>query len=245
MSKAPANCSKKSSTPVAARSRIKPARCCRASPDLALLQQPRRSFSACLHPAVFIAAGCVILALLQSIDGALFHIALACATLAALGAQPARWWRLVKRVRFIALALAVLFLWQTPGTLVWPALGAWSPTYDGVWLGLDRILRLVAVVDVVVLLMRLLDTEQWVAGLYALGRPVRWLGVSPERFAVRLNLVLQAADAPTRRDWRYWLADAVAPQTDASWHIPLLRARDRCVIVLVFAAGIGAMWWRG
>jgi hypothetical protein len=210
------------------------------------LPQPFHSrLSASLHPAAFIAAGCVILALLQTIEGRLFMGALALATLLAVYTGPARWWRLIKRVRFIALALAVLFLWQTPGTSVWPTWGAWSPTYDGGWLGVDRILRLVAVVDVVAVLMFMLNTEQWVAGLYALVRPIQWIGVSPERFAVRLNLVLQAADAPAHHDWRYWLTDAAAPQTVTSWHIPLLQARDRCVIVLILAMGIGAMWWRG
>ena len=140
--------------------------------------------------------------LLQLLQGLPLVLSVALFRVVALVRDAARWWRLLRRMRYILLAVCVLFLWQTPGTLLIPALGGWSPTVDGAVQALRHVLRLVAVVDVVAILMSALSVESWVAGLFVLAMPLRLIGVSPERFAVRLNLVLRAADSTQRRSWR-------------------------------------------
>ncbi|MGC3965216.1 MAG: CbiQ family ECF transporter T component [Rhodocyclaceae bacterium] len=197
-----------------------------------------------MHPAVLVTAGCFLLVLLQQLAGIPLAALVTLTTILALARDAARWWRLLRRMRYILLAVCILFLWQTPGTLMLPALGGWSPTVDGATQALMHVLRLVAVVDVVAILMSALSVESWVAGLYVLAMPLRVLGVSPERFAVRMNLVLRDADSPQKRSWREWISDdAASPSREASWRVAWPTARDWLLLAILFVLGTGVLWW--
>lgn len=181
--------------------------------------------------------------LLQLLQGLPLVLSVALFTVVALARDAARWWRLLRRMRYILLAVCMLFLWQTPGTLLIPALGGWSPTVDGAVQALMHVLRLLAVVDVVAILMSALSVESWVAGLFVLAMPLRLIGVSPERFAVRLNLVLRAADSTQRRSWREWLSDDVEAVPAASWSIEWPGLRDWGLLAALWVLGTGVLWW--
>jgi hypothetical protein len=153
--------------------------------------------------------------------------------------------RLLRRVRFLLLAIVVLFAWFTPGEALlvgWPQL---SPSREGALLALEHAARLAGVVCAVALLLEALPSERLVGGMHALCSPLALLGVSPERLALRLLLVLryvERADAATPRHWRQWLADDHAPVEVEVVHLVRERAG-----VLDWALGGALMmlilWW--
>ncbi len=115
--------------------------------------------------------------------------------------------RLVRRVRLLLIAIVVLFAGFTPGEALlvdWPAL---SPSREGVLQALEHAGRLLAVVCCVAILLERLSTDRLVGGLYALSRPFALFGLSAERIAVRMLLVLRYVDAPGGRGWRDWLTE--------------------------------------
>lgn len=101
-----------------------------------------------------------------------------------------RLYQMIRRLRFLLLSLMVLYLWFTPGDTVWPALGRWSPTDAGMALALHRAAVLVLMVAAAHMLLRTTATGELIAALAWLGRPLRGLGFSAERFGLRLTLTL-------------------------------------------------------
>ena len=169
---------------------------------------------------------------------------LVCVALAALLA-PGRSWRLVKRVRVLLIAIAALFAWFTPGEALffdWPRLG---PSREGVVLAAVHAARLLAVVCAVGILLERLSLERLVGGLHALARPLRLIGVPPERLALRLLLVLQYVEQSPRGragHWKDWLVDETGQQTADP--VVLRRERMGGIDVLVAACVFGALlWW--
>ncbi len=98
--------------------------------------------------------------------------------------------RLVIRMRWLWLSLLVLYFWFTPGRLLIPSLGAWSPTLEGVGLGWLRVAVLLVMVVASQLLIQLSGREGLVAGLVWLLAPLRLVGVPVRRLSLRLSLVL-------------------------------------------------------
>lgn len=99
--------------------------------------------------------------------------------------------RMLQRMRWLFVSLAVIYLWFTPGDPLFPVLGAVSPTAEGVRAGALRVGLLVVLVTAVNLLLQSTSREQLLVGLYWLARPLQWLGFSRERLAVRMVLVLE------------------------------------------------------
>jgi energy-coupling factor transporter transmembrane protein EcfT len=163
----------------------------------------------------------------------------------ALSCARAQCLRLLARVRFLLLAVLVLFAWFTPGEAVlmdWPRL---SPSREGLLLALTHGGRLAAVVCWVAILVGRMPPDRLVSGLYALARPCGIFGLPAERIALRLLLVLRYADAARGqpwRDWRSWLN----PSTDSDGGtVRLLRERLGVVdLILPLVAGLALMaWW--
>lgn len=199
-----------------------------------------------MHPAVRVTAGFFLILLLQLLAGVtLYALALLCMGLAAWRAGPT-WWRVLRRMRFILLALLLLFAWQTAGTLVWPALGGFSPSREGLWLALEQSLRLLGAASLVALLLHALDASGWMNGLHALLRPLTRLGLSPDRFILRLRLVLDYLDG-RELDWRHALearAD-VLPPVPLEWEGRALAWRDRVCLGAIAVLFLGVCWWQG
>lgn len=194
------------------------------------------------HPAVPVTAGFVLILLLQRLEGPHLAVALGVCAGACLLLARRSWWRLVHRLRYMLLVLVVLFAWQTPGVLVWPRLGGLSPTFDGIRLAADHAARIVLVVSVVAFMLHGLSHAQWVQGVYGLFAPLRRLGFPADRFALRLQLVLQDAEQADRTAWREALAPA-APPREAMPPLLLLplRARDGILIGLMLVAAIWSL----
>lgn len=101
-------------------------------------------------------------------------------------------WVMLRRIRWLLLAILVLYGWFTPGAPLLPALGDWSPAVEGLEQGLMRIAALLLIVVAVYLLLATTPRGELVGGLLWFGVPLRRLGLDDRRFAVRLVLALEA-----------------------------------------------------
>jgi energy-coupling factor transporter transmembrane protein EcfT len=98
---------------------------------------------------------------------------------------------MLRRLRWLLGSLLVIYLWFTPGERLWEVLGVWSPTREGLQLGLLRVGLLLVLVSGVNLLLQCSRREELLAGVYWLAAPLRSVGVSRERLALRMVLVLE------------------------------------------------------
>lgn len=196
-----------------------------------------------MHSGVLIGLWLAGVAVLQLLDfGALLAALILCAAVAS-ALAPRRSLRLLRRVRFLLLAIVILFAGFTPGEallLDWPRL---SPSREGVQLAIEHAARVLAVVLCVAVLMERLPAERLVAALYALMRPFAVVGFPAARVAVRTLLVLRLVDSDTQPGWRSWLADDGNDD-----HAPIrierepLRWRDLAALLLA-AAVLGVLGW--
>lgn len=149
--------------------------------------------------------------------------------------------RLVRRIRFLLLAILILFAWMTPGQAAFPRWPALGPTLEGLRLAAEHGLRLLGVVALVALLLGRGGRDFVVSGLYSLMAPARFVGLSRDRLAVRLLLVLRHADNPPAGGWRHWL-DPELPGTEAApLHVRRTGLRGRDWLVLGLAVGLLAL----
>jgi energy-coupling factor transporter transmembrane protein EcfT len=153
--------------------------------------------------------------------------------------------RLLRRIRVLLIAIVVLFAWFTPGEAQvadWPRL---SPTREGLGLAMEHAARLIAVVSSVAVLLELLAPDRLVSGLYALCRPLAALGLSAERLALRLLLVLryiEPSDGEQAGNWRAWLLAGDSPQGT----VPVHLTRERLGVLefaLALAMTCALLWW--
>jgi energy-coupling factor transporter transmembrane protein EcfT len=119
--------------------------------------------------------------------------------------SPHRFWRLMRRTRWLLLALGILFAWGTPGVLLVPDLAEFSPTLEGAVLAATHVARLIAVLASLALLLRYTPAEDLVGALHSLMLPLGKMGIDRGRIAVRLLLVLEYVESAKPRAWRDWL----------------------------------------
>lgn len=98
---------------------------------------------------------------------------------------------MILRLRWLWLSLCVVYFWFTPGAPVWPALGAWSPSTAGVQQGLLRAAVLLLIASGANLLLQTTAQDQLLAAIRWIATPVRLVGGSRDRLALRLALVLE------------------------------------------------------
>lgn len=199
-----------------------------------------------MHSGLILILWLAAVASIQLLAPAVLAVVVVASLLAAMLWARARTLRLLRRVRVLLLAIAVLFAWFTPGEalfLDWPRLG---PTREGALLAILHAGRLIAVVCAVGLLLERLPLQRLVGGLHALSRPLRVIGVSPERLALRLLLVLRYVEASPhgsgKVNWRDWLVDEVDPPAG---EVVLLHRESLGVADGLIGAGVfaGLLWW--
>lgn len=140
-----------------------------------------------LQRYTLVVALALMLAILLGIDLLASHVR---KTGAVSFAAFAEFLRLLKRVRYILLFLLIVYAYNTPGEYVAGWYFSSAPSYEGIYTGIEQMLRLVAILAGLALLLTTTGREQLIAGLYWLARPFRFAGLDPERFAVRLWLTL-------------------------------------------------------
>lgn len=98
---------------------------------------------------------------------------------------------MVLRLRWLLLAIVLVYGWWTPGISLWPAFGSWSPTTEGLIAGFLRMLSLVLIVAAVHLLLQLTGRSELLPAIMQLIRPVT-THTARERLAVRILLSIEA-----------------------------------------------------
>jgi len=168
-----------------------------------------------VHPALLILMWCVFVTFLQRAQFAMLF------SLAALALVVGGWLagrkllQLLRRTRWIMVSLLCIYAYSTPGAALIPQLGVWSPVYDGLQDGAAQLLRLVAALASLALLLDRLHRLELISGLYSLFAPLRYLGVSRERCAIRLALTLHYAEVAMLRSQARW-QDALQGLFDTS-----------------------------
>ena len=99
---------------------------------------------------------------------------------------------MLRRMRWFLLSIVFIYAWLTPGVPLFGEMfdSSLQPSVEGLWQGGQRLLALILIVAAVHWLLVVTSREQLVAALYWLGAPLHLLGLSRERFAVRLALTL-------------------------------------------------------
>lgn len=111
----------------------------------------------------------------------------------------AKAWAMIRRLRWFLLSLLVVYGWFTPGRLPEGVdestmLATLLPTVEGLTAGLLRCAVLAVIVLAVNLLLATSTREQLMEAIYGLARPFSLLGLSRERLALRMVLVMEAMD---------------------------------------------------
>ena len=156
-----------------------------------------------------------------------------CLVSLATGTSP---WSAIRRIRWVLVCALVIYALATPGTALWPLLGAYSPTFSGLALGAGQALRLaIAVVSLGVVLAKL-GPSGVLTALDWLLRPLAWLGCDAERFITRLWLTLYYVEPRREQSFTQLLTELQgAPATHMAPAVVVLHRqfmdwRDACVL---------------
>ena len=101
-------------------------------------------------------------------------------------------WLMLRRMRWFLLSIIIIYAWFTPGAPLFEIgkASAWLPSQAGLLDGGQRMVALVCMVAAVNWLLFVTERKQLVAALYWLMVPLELLGLSRQRFAVRVALIL-------------------------------------------------------
>lgn len=190
------------------------------------------------HPAVLIFLWACITIAMQSLQAGILLLAGLPLLVAAYAISAAHLLTLLRRTRWIMLSLLLIYAYATPGETLWVPLAQLSPTYEGLMDGVLQLCRLLFVLAGLSILLGLLSQQQLVSGLYALGYPMRYVGLSRERIAVRLALTLHYAESAmldTSANWRGSIEQmlALAEVKQDSIELPSTPFTLRDVLLLV------------
>ena len=190
------------------------------------------------HPAVLIFLWACITIIMQSLQAATLMLTGLPLLIAAYALSSARLFTLLRRTRWIMLSLLLIYAYATPGEAVWTSLAQFSPTHEGLIDGLLQLCRLLFALAGLSILLSLLPQQKLISGLYTLGYPLRYIGLSRERVAVRLALTLHYAESAmldTPANWRGNIEQMLAPaeikQDSIELHIAPFTLRDTLLLV--------------
>ncbi len=102
---------------------------------------------------------------------------------------PGRIYQSVRRLRWLLLSIAVIYLWIAPEPV--PGQPAWLPRWPDIAVALERAGVLVVLVSAVQLLRQNTPPEQMAAALVVILKPLTWLGVDVESLSRRIALTLE------------------------------------------------------
>lgn len=201
------------------------------------------------HPTVQILLWILLVLLAQRWQPSVLLAACLLSSTVALWLDSAHFLRLLRRTRWIAFSLLLIYAWATPGKALFNELGSLSPTYEGLLDGALQLGRLLCALAGLAVLLATLTQERLIGGLYVLAYPLRLFGLSRERFAVRLALTLEYAETTmhdTAKDWRGAIAQAMKAGEAGAAQIELQRQSysplDVALLLACTAVLIGA--WR-
>lgn len=106
-----------------------------------------------------------------------------------------RFIKMLSRTRWILISILLIYAYATPGEPMWEQLGVLSPGVTGLQEGAYQLFRLLVALASLSILLSRLPESQLLSGLYSVLLPLRIVGLSRERVAVRLALAVKYAEA--------------------------------------------------
>lgn len=198
------------------------------------------------HPALQIMMWCVLVALMQRMELALLFWVAGVMLLSSWLLSGKKLLQLLRRTRWIMLSLLLIYAYSTPGQPLLDALGVLSPSREGLGDGVLQLTRLLAALAGLAILLDRLHRQQLVSGLYTIFAPLRWLGVSRERVAVRLALTLHYAEVAILRESHTWqdsLRSLFEPHDGISKQMELTLYRFAISDALLLSFSLLLLWW--
>ncbi len=100
------------------------------------------------------------------------------------------YFQLSYRLKWFYLVMFAIFALNTPGEHIasWPF--NVKPTYEGVLMGLEQVLRIATILGLLSLVLTHNTKQQLISGIYFLTQPLSSLGIDVKRFSARLWLTL-------------------------------------------------------
>ena len=190
-----------------------------------------------MHPVIRIASFVVLTVFLARGEVANILAATAILMLLYLKLDRRIWhtaWRLLRRMRWLFLSIAVIYPWLTPGDPLIPSvpsLAEWLPTIEGLQQGGLRVMSLALMVTAASLLLSVTPRDEVLGALHWMMTPLALLKFPHERFAVRAALSLEAV---TRVQSHVRAAVAAGGETAGA------LARIGAVAGVIFATVTGA-----
>ena len=194
-----------------------------------------------IHPTVQITLWILLVLLAQHLQPVALLAVCAVSCGIALRMCAEQFMGLLKRTRWIAFSLFLIYAYATPGMALLRQLESFSPTREGLLDGLLQLGRLFCALSSLAVLLASLSQERLISGLYSLAFPLRIFGMSRERFAVRLALTLQYAENSMRdaaTDWRATIEHSLQAVATESSHIELQRQRYGLIDALLLLASL-------
>ena len=145
-----------------------------------------------LHPATQILVWCALVAVMQFLPAMRMLITGGLVLFLAFMFSRKKFRQLLRRTRWFMISLWLIYAYSTPGQALFDSM--FSPTREGLMSGGLQSMRLLVALAGLAMLLDRLHRQQLMAGLYSLLLPLRCLGLSRERLAVRLALTLHYAE---------------------------------------------------
>lgn len=157
-----------------------------------------------------------------------------------------RWWRMLKRMRWLLLCVAVIVAYGVPGDALLDI--AWLPTYQGGREALLHVFRLCLMLGCLAPLFNALGEKGMLVALLGIVSPLSSRREGAERFVVRLTLVMENLQGELPAGgWRTILAGVArdtAPEGKLEVVVPSWTARNflwcaGAIVLLATAALLG------
>ncbi len=149
---------------------------------------------------------------------------------------------LLRRTRWLLLSLFAVFALTFPGHLLWPGLGSFGPTREGLAAGGQQVWRMALLLAGLAVLHGTCTRSCLVAGLYALIRPLSRIGVRVERIVARLWLTLDYAECSRLTAGRFlregWQGDGEEAVNPGPLRLALPGWHSRDGVVLILGAAL-------
>jgi len=144
--------------------------------------------------------------------------------------------RLLRRTRWLLAVLLLTYAFSIPGTALWPTLAWASPSIEGVQQGALRAGRLVLMLAGLAMLLAYTTRPRLIYGLYALAKPLTWLGFDRRAFAVRLGLTLDYVEqAPPATRWLDTLRAPLPDEATPTLYALNVERWQSCDVAVILA----------
>jgi hypothetical protein len=119
-------------------------------------------------------------------------------------------YQLIKRLKWFYLVMFLIFLFNTPGEHIpdWPLF--FTPSYEGLQMGIIQLLRITTILAFLSVILFKNTKNELIAGVYFLIKPLSNLGFDVKRFSSRLWLTLYYVDLQDNNKTKPMLQDLQA-----------------------------------